>query len=103
MKIIVQNKILNLLGLAQRAGKLIIGYDAVHQALVKHQLKVLIIAADISTNTEDKIMSAAKHDKKILVINNFTADELKQALGKKTKLIAIKDAGFNKAIKKLTK
>lgn len=89
--------------MAQRAGKLIIGYDAVHQALVKHQLKVLIIAADISKNTEDKIMSAAKHDKNVLVINSFNADELKQAVGKKIKLIAIKDAGFSQAIEKITK
>lgn len=70
---------------------------------MKHQLKVLIIAADISANTKDKIMSVAKHDKNILVIDRFNGDELKQALGKKIKLIAIKDAGFSQAIKKLTK
>ena len=99
----MQNKILNLLGLAQRAGKLIIGYDAVHQALLKHQIKVLIIAADISINTKDKIMSVAKHDKNVLVINSFKADELKGALGKEIKLLAIRDAGFRQAIEKLMK
>ena len=99
----MQNKILNLLGLAQRAGKLTIGYDAVHQALLKHQVNILVIASDTSVNTSDKIMSVSKHDKNILVINEFSAAELKKALGKEIKILAINDIGFSQAIKKLVK
>ena len=101
VKTIVQSKVLNLLGLAQRAGKLIIGYDAVKPALLQHQIKVLILAKDLSDNTKDKIMSIAKHNKNLLILNEFSSEELKSALGKKRKLLAIKDIGFSQAITKL--
>ncbi|QNQ80333.1 L7Ae/L30e/S12e/Gadd45 family ribosomal protein [Lactobacillus sp. PV034] len=98
----MQNKILNLLGLAQRAGKLIVGYDAIKPALLHHQVKVLILATDLSNNTKDKISSIAKHSKNILIIEQFSSEEIKQALGKERKLLAITDAGFSQAIKKIS-
>ena len=96
-------KILNFLGLVQRAGKLISGFDAVKLGLTHHKLKIIFIASDIIENTKDKLefLNRKQH---IPVCELFTADQLTDALGKKRKVVAIADPGFSQAIiKKLNK
>lgn len=93
-----KSKILNFLGLIQRAGKLVSGSDAVNLAIKAHQAKVVILASDASENTVDKVSSLLKHDKKIKLIRNLSSNELSHALGKKRKLVAVTDLGFSQAL-----
>lgn len=94
-----KKKTLNLLGLAQRAGKLATGFDAVKLALNKNQVKLIIIGSDVSQNTKDKLTFLLRK-KKIETIKIFSSQEITQALGKERKLVAVTDSGFSKAIKK---
>lgn len=94
-----KQKTLNLLGLAQRAGKLATGFDAVKLALNKNQVKLIIIGSDVSQNTKDKLAFLLRK-KKIETIKIFSSQEITQALGKERKLVAVTDSGFSKAIKK---
>ena len=89
-----KQKTLNLLGLAQRAGKLATGFDAVKLALNKNQVKLIFIGSDVSQNTKDKLAFLLRK-KKIETIQEIT-----QALGKERKLVAVTDSEFSKAIKK---
>ena len=50
-----KQKTLNLLGLAQKAGKLATGFDAVKISLSKNQAKLIFIGSDVSQNTKDKL------------------------------------------------
>ena len=50
-----KQKTLNLLGLAQKAGKLATGFDAVKISLSKNQAKLIFIGNDVSQNTKDKL------------------------------------------------
>ena len=50
-----KQKTLNLLGLAQKAGKLATGFDAVKISLSKNQAKLIFIGNDVSQNTKDKM------------------------------------------------
>ncbi|WP_290078807.1 L7Ae/L30e/S12e/Gadd45 family ribosomal protein [Lactobacillus taiwanensis] len=94
-----KQKTLNLLGLAQRAGKLATGFDAVKLALNKNQVKLIFIGSDVSQNTKDKLAFLLRK-KKIETIEIFSSQEITQTLGKERKLVAVTDSGFSKAIKK---
>lgn len=77
-----KQKTLNLLGLAQRAGKLATGFDAVKLALNKNQVKLIFIGSDVSQNTKDKLAFLLRK-KKIETIEIFSSQEITQALEKR--------------------
>ena len=79
------NKAPSTIGLCRRAGKLVIGFDAVVQELDSPKTKAagLVLAADISPKTEKEIRFAAeKHGKEVLKAE-FTMDEANDAIGKR--------------------
>ena len=49
-------KVYNLLGLMQRAGKLITGEDLIIKNLKNKKIKLLVIAEDCGVNTKKKLL-----------------------------------------------
>ena len=49
-----EDKILNLLGLAQRAGKVISGDFIVEKAIKRKEPKLVLLASDCAANNEDR-------------------------------------------------
>jgi ribosomal protein L7Ae-like RNA K-turn-binding protein len=96
----VQNrqKILNGLGLALRAGKIVSGEDAVIKAMQTNQTKLIFLANDASDAIKDKLDKKA-HFYNTKIINIFNAEELSKSIGKlHRKAIAICDEGFTNLI-----
>lgn len=95
-----RQKVLNLLGLAKRAGMLVSGEDTVLKLLRQNKLKIVFIASDASDKQIDKF------DKKCFFYNtqmnnDFTCDELSSAIGTPMrKILAITDQGFLDALNK---
>lgn len=96
----MKRKILNLLGLAQRAGYIVTGEDNVTIAMQKQKVKIVFVAKDASANTLDKFEKKC-YFYKVECNLDFDTDELSQALGKSRKIIGLTDQGFYKALKKL--
>ena len=96
-----KEKILNLLGMAQKARRLVVG-DAAKAAVDGGKAKIVIIANDASPRTVDKVIHAA-NDKDIRVKICFTKEELAKAVGKDglTAVIAVTDEGFARSLEKL--
>ena len=95
------DKVLSTIGLCRRAGKLVIGFDAVVQELDSPKTKAagLVLAADISPKTEKEIRFAAeKHGKEVLKAE-FTMDEANDAIGKRVGIFLILDAGLFGSVK----
>ena len=93
-------KVLNYLGLAKRAGKLVQGTDAVLKNLRSKQTNMMFVASDASDATREKVNKKGMFYN-IPVIENFSTDELSKSLGEQNiKVIAINDIGFTKAIMK---
>ena len=95
----MKQKILNLLGLATRAGLLVSGEDIVIDAIQRKKAKIVFVGSDASDNTIDKF------EKKCFYYNiemntMFTSEELSHSIGKTRTVLAIIDEGFQKAIKK---
>lgn len=92
-------KITNLIGLMQRAGKLITGEDLIIKNLKNKNIKLLIIAEDCGINTKKKLSDKAKfYD--IEKIEVLTIDELSTSIGKDNRVaIGIIDSGFSSKLK----
>ena len=91
------NKIKSLLGLAKRAGKVIVGTDAVISKLQADKLYLIFVAKDSSAATIDKIEKKAFYYN-VPIIKSFTSDELSFAIGSNNnKVLGIADLGFSKA------
>ena len=92
------NKVLSLLGLAKRAGKVIVGTDAVISKLQVNDLHLIFIAKDSSLATIDKIEKKAFYYN-VRIIKSFTSDEISKAIGSNNnKVLGISDPGFAKAM-----
>ena len=95
------HKVLQLLGLAFRAKKVISGEDFCVEAIRKGEAKYLFLASDAGVNTTKKITDKANFYK-VVVDNRFTSSELSSAIGKNNRMVvAITDSGFAKKIKEI--
>ena len=92
-----RTKALNLLGLCERAGKLVSGIDIVLASLKSKKVKVVILANDSHADTCEKVTRAAKQND-VTVIDDFSSDEISHAVGKNRKVLGITDTGFGKAL-----
>lgn len=92
----MNDKLLNFLGLCRRAGKLTIGNDVVIDDVVNGNSKLVIIASDISKNTEKKILlNCHRCNTKVLKIKR-TKEEMSFAIGKFSTVVSVTDYGFAK-------
>lgn len=93
-----KQKVLNSLGLALKAGKLVSGEDAVIHAMQTNQTKLIFLASDASIQAKDKFEKKAFFYG-VQIIELFNAEELSKSIGKlHRKAIAICDEGFTKLI-----
>lgn len=89
-----EQRILNLLGLAMRAGKLTAGEQQVLTDIRKGQAKLVFIAADASSNTKKKFLDKCRYYEVPIAIK-FTKEELSHAIGKQRTICAVTDEGFS--------
>ncbi len=95
-----QDKQLNLLGMAVRAGRLITGEELTVKAIQRNEAKLVVVASDASDNTREKLTNKCKHYNVPLDIA-FTADDISAAIGKSRSICAFTDKGFAKSYLKL--
>ncbi len=93
-------KLLALLGLARRAGRLAIGFSAVEQE-VRGSRKVLVVAAsDMGGSQKSKVNRF--ENLAGLIDDALTSKQMAEAFGRnKLAIVGLSDSGFVKGIKKL--
>lgn len=93
-------KILGMLGLATKAGKIVAGTEATKEALAKQKVKLILIAQDASEKTKKNLtLEANKHAVQVYQI--ATIEEISQSIGKKNKaIVGVVDKHFAQAIEK---
>ena len=100
-----EQRLRGLLGFAMRAGKVVIGTDAVCTAMrTKNPPKIVVVASDVSENTLKKISTKCEFYKIKSVQLNIGADELGDLLGKTSSpaAVGITDDGFAEQIDRIT-
>ena len=94
-------KVLGLMGLAEKAGKLVCGTDATIQDIERHKVELVIVAKDSSEKTRKNIKYICEKNR-VEILEFGTIDELSNAIGKSNKaIIGIKSKDFKEGIKKL--
>ena len=94
------NKVLGLIGLAMKAGKVCFGADSVEENILKKKVKLLIISQESSERTKNKFINICEKYK-IPVIIDGDIYTLSKTIGKNNKaIIGIKDINFAKSIQK---
>ena len=86
------------MGIARRAGKLLIGGDAVEDAVKKDRARLVLLTRDASPRHR-RSLTAAGYAGEIAVLP-CSMDEAGAALGKRGCVFALEDAGFAAAVKK---
>ncbi|RPA64999.1 hypothetical protein EF384_00880 [Aerococcus agrisoli] len=95
----MNNNKINLLGLAQAAGKLVSGTETVVKAVKQGTADLVIVATDVSDQTKRNIENKCEfYD--IPWVQVFTTEEISIALGKKRSIVAFTDRGFVKSFQK---
>ena len=92
------DKLLSLMGLCRRAGKLGVGHDAVMDAARKGVARLVILTSDASSRHERELQAASFTGR--LVKAGFTMEEAGLAVGKRSCVFSVNDDGFAKAIEK---
>jgi len=87
--------------LCRRAGKLVMGFDAVVQELASPKTKAagIILAADVSPKTVKEVRFAAEKYGREVLTAQFTMDDAHEAVGKRVGVFLILDAGLYSSIK----
>lgn len=77
------------------------GFDAVVEELASPKSKAagIILASDLSAKTEKEIRFAAEKYKAELITADFTMDEARDAVGKRTGIFLVLDGGLFGSIK----
>ena len=97
----VNKKILGLIGLSAKAGKICFGSDSVEMQIKKKKINLVIIAENSSERTKDKFKKISQENGiPYIIIGEI--DELSKAIGKSNKaIIGIKDLNLSKEIQKI--
>lgn len=92
------DKILSLMGIARRAGRLLIGSDAVMNAVKQKRARLVLLTADASPAHERKLAGAGYGGRVLHLSCN--ADQAGAAVGKYACIFALEDEGFCAAMEK---
>lgn len=93
------DKLLNLLGLACKAGYIVSGEDNVIVEMRKSKAKIVFVGSDSSPKTIDNFKRKC-YFYKVPCNFDYTSEELGNAIGKVRHIVALCDANFYKALKK---
>ncbi len=97
----INNKILGLMGLATRAGKICFGTDSTIDMVEKNKIKLVVVANDCSDRTKARFIGLCEKYK-INIIIFETIENISKAIGKENKaVIGIKDINLAREIKKI--
>jgi ribosomal protein L7Ae-like RNA K-turn-binding protein len=94
-------KLISLLGLAQKAGKVASGEFAIEKAVRSGKAKIILIAVDATMNSKKNYRDLANYYQ-VVCYEVLSKDQIGTAIGKSPRAaLTIIDSGFGKAISEL--
>lgn len=99
----MNSKLLSLLGLAKKAGRLALGHDAVLEAIGKHKAELVLLAADASARLEREVKREVTFQKSNATVlrTEETMADMGRALPHKVGVVSVNDASFAAAMKNI--
>lgn len=97
----MNDRILSLLGICKRAGKLITGADTTIDSIRKSKAKLVIFANDFSKSSKKSVQTAADECNVKTLTMNRSKEEIGFALGKICGVMTTEDKGFADRLEQL--
>ena len=99
----MNDRLLSMLGLARRAGRLCVGHDASIEAIVRNKAKLCVLCADASERLKKEMRHACSYGGKDIMCLTLSIDilTLSGAIGTKAAVLTVNDEGFAKTIASL--
>lgn len=97
----MDEKLLSLLGLARRAGKVSLGFDAAADSIRSGKCRLLLLASDLSERTKRSAMRISENSQVRTIVLDIPMEVLGAAIGKLTGIVAVNDKGFAEKMKTL--
>ena len=94
----MNNNLLPAIGLCKKAGKLIIGFDAVAAAIQQNQVSLLALAGDLSPKSAKEIIRLAQGAGVTHLTISVTMNDIKRTVGKRAGILAITDQGLANSV-----
>ena len=96
----MNDKFLNLLGMARRGGKLSLGHDAAISSIVKNKAKLCIMSSEGSDRLKKEMAHACSFENKNIpvLITKYETLTLSKAIGSKAAVMTVDDEGFAKTL-----
>ena len=91
-------KFLSTLGMCRKAGKLVMGFDAVARTIKSGKAGLLVLAGDISPKSAKEITRLAETYQVKIARVETAMDDIKRIAGKKAGILAITDEGLAKSV-----
>ena len=88
------NNLTGLLTICRKAGRLVMGFDPMKDALAGGKACAVIVASDISPKTEKEVRFFSGRKEIPVAKTSLTLNDIYFALGKKAGIITICDKGF---------
>lgn len=96
-----QQKAINLLTICKRAGRIIMGFDAVKEAALEKGVSCVIVAENISLKTLKEVKFFCNNTRTKIVKLDIDSTDIFYALGKEVVVMAIADFGFAKRFEEI--
>lgn len=97
----MNDRILSLLGICKRAGKLITGADTTIDSIRKNKAKLVIFANDFSKSSKKSVQTAADECNVKTLTMSRSKEEIGFALGKICGVMTTEDKGFADKLEQL--
>ena len=97
----MNDRLLSLLGLARKAGKVVFGRDCAAEAVRKKQAKLLLLASDLSPKSKKEMEFLGQNGRVPVCQVPYTMLQLGAATAHRAGIYTIVDAGFAKALQAL--
>lgn len=99
----MNDRFLSLLGLARRAGKLSMGFDASCESAEKGESALLLAANDVSAGSLKRLRAAAQEHGTEVLLLGCGMEALAPAIGKSVRMVSVNDEGFAGKLRLLLK
>jgi len=98
----MNDKALNLLGMARRAGRISLGHDASVASINDGKARLCILSSDSSERLKNEMQTLCESKNSECAVCSRTMDELGAALGyKTTAVLTVNDRGFAERLTQL--
>ena len=93
-----QSKALSGLALAKRAGKLVMGFDAVMDSAKRGETKLVALSTELSPKTQKEAAYYCERYGTALIRITLPLEDAKSVLGKRSGVFGITDEGFRRLL-----